>query len=210
MRFTVIALIKISTASMFIYERPVAWTCFDQLGILETTQLKDGSQISTRETVENFEDRTKIANKRSRENAQSPFLDSLLKDNQHVGNVLPVTRAQQDLHPWLDEGQKSVEGFLVKDIYDQVKRFCEEHDVTSTQGLLAAFHSFCVRCADQEDRRSYTVHECKQGAFLGSHFIEMDNDLPESLDLLIQHMKSRAARLFESTTSLGTSRLLCA
>lgn len=210
MRFIVIALIKISTASMFIYERPVALTCFDQFGIPEATQLKDGSQISTREIVENFEDQTKISNKRSKEDAQSPFLDSLLKDNQHVGNVLPVTRVQQDLHPWLDEGQKSVEGFLVKGIYDQLKRFCEEHDVTSTQVLLAAFHAFCVRCADQEDRRSYTVHECKQGAFLGSHFLEMGNDLPENLDLLIQHMKSRAARLFESTTSLGTSRLLYA
>lgn len=195
---------------MFIYERPVALNCFDQFGIPEATQLKDSSQISEREIVEDFEDQTKISNMRSKEDAQSPFLANLLKDNQHVDNVLPVTRVQQDLHPWLDEGQKSVEGFLVKDIYDQVKRFCGEHDATSTQGLLAAFHAFCVRCTDQEDRRSYTVHECKQGAFLGSHFLEMGNDLPESLDLLMQHMKSRAARLFESTTSLGTSRLLYA
>lgn len=210
MRFIVVALIKISTVSMFTYERPVALTLLDQFGIPEAAQLKDRSQISTREIVDNFEDQTKISNKHSKEDAQSPFLDDLLKDNQHVGNVLPVTRVQQDIHPWLDEGQKSVEGYLVTDIYDQVKRFCEEHDFTSTQGLLAAFHVFCVRCADQKDRRSYTVHECKQGAFLGSHFLEMGNDLPESLDLLMQHMKSRAARLFESTTSLGTSRLLYA
>lgn len=195
---------------MLIYERPVALTCFDQFGFPETTQRKDGSQISMRKIVDNFEHQTKLSNKRSIEDAQTPFLDKLLKDNQHVGNVLPFTTVQQDIHPWLDEGQKSVEGFLVKDIYDRVKRFCEEHDVTSTQGLLAAFHAFCVRCADQEDKRSYTVHECKQGAFLGSHFLEMGNDLPESFDLLMQDMKSRAARLFESTTSLGTSRLLYA
>lgn len=195
---------------MFIYERPVALTCFDQFCFPETTQLKGGSQVSTREIVDNFEDQTKISNKHSKEIAQTPFLDKMLKENQHVGNVLPVTRVQQDIHPWLDERQKSVEGFLIKDIYDQVKRFCEEHDVTSTQGLLAAYHAFCVRCADQEDRRSYTVHECKQGAFLGSHFLEMGNDLPESFDLLMQDMKSRAARLFENTTSLGTSRLLYA
>lgn len=193
---------------MLIYERPVALTCFDQFGFPETTQRKDGSQISMRKIVDNFEHQTKLSNKRSKEDAQTPFLDKLLKDNQQVGNVLPVTRVQQDIHPWLDEGQKSVEGFLVKDIYDQVKRFCEEHDVTSTQSLLAAFHAFCVRCADQEDKRSYTVHECKQGAFIGSLFLEMGNDLPESFDLLMQDMKSRAARLFESTTSLGTSRLL--
>ena len=193
---------------MLIYERPVALTCFDQFGFPETTQRNDGSQISMRKIVDNFEHQTKLSNKSSKEDAQTPFLDKLLKDNQHVGNVLPVTRVQQDIHPWLDEGQKSVEGFLVKDIYDRVKRFCEEHDVTSTQGLLAAFHAFCVRCADQEDKRSYTVHECKQGAFLGSHFLEMGNDLLESFDLLMQDMKSRAARLFESTTSIGTSRLL--
>lgn len=193
MSFTVIALIKIPTASMFIHERPETLACSNQFDIPEATQRKDGSQIFTREIVNNFEDQTKMSNKHSKEDAQKPFLD---------------TRVQQDIHPWLDEGQTSVEGFLVKEIYDQVKRFCKEHDVTSTQSLLAAFHAFCVRCGDQEDKRSYTVHECKQGAFLGSHFLEMSNDLPESLDLLMQNMKSRAVRLFESTTSLGTSRLL--
>lgn len=197
---------------MFIYERPLSLTCLDHLGIPEATQrgnTKDVSQISVREIVDNFEDRTKVSNKHSKGDARTPFIDNSLKDYQH-GKLLPVTTVQQDMHPWLYEGQKSVEGFLPKDTYVQMKRFCEEHDVTSTQGLLAAFHAFCVRCTDQEDNRSYTIHECKQGAFLGSHFLEMSNDLPESFDLLMQDIKSRAARLFESTTSLGTSRLLYA
>lgn len=198
---------------MFIYERPLSLTCLDHLGIPEATQrgnTKGDSQISVREIVDNFEDRTKVSNKHSKGDARTPSIDNSLKDYQHVGKLLPVTTVQQDMHPWLYEGQKSVEGFLAKDTYVQMKRFCEEHDVTSTQGLLAAFHAFCVRCTDQEDNRSYTVHECKQGAFLGSHFLEMSNDLPESFDLLMQDIKSRAARLFESTTSLGTSRLLYA
>lgn len=198
---------------MFIYEKPVSLSDLDQLGIPEATQLvdtKDDSQISVREIVDNFEDQTKISKKHYKADAQTPFMGNLLKDNHHVGNLLPDTRVQQDIHPWADEVQKSVEGFLVGDVYEQVKRFCEEHDVTSTQGLVAAFHAFCVRCTDQGDKRSYTVHECQQGAFLGSHFLEMNNDLPESFDLLVQDIKSRAARLFESTTSLGTSRLLYA
>lgn len=198
---------------MFINERPLSLTCLDQLGIPEATPLvytKDDSQISVREIVDNFEDQTKISKRHPEENSQTSFIDNPPKDSQHVGNLLPVTRVQQDVHPWLFEGQKSVEGFLARHTYEQVKRFCEDHDVTSTQGLLAAFHAFCVRCTDQEDKRSYTVHECKQGAFLGSHFLEMSNDLPESFDLLMQDIKSRAARLFESTTSLGTSRLLYA
>lgn len=181
---------------MFIYERPLSLTCLDQFGTPEATQrgyTKDDSQISVREIVDNFE----VSNKHS-------------KDDEHVGKLLPVTTVQQDMHPWLYEGQRSVEGFLARDTYLQMKRFCEEHGVTSTQGLLAAFHAFCVRCTDQGDNRSYTVHECKQGAFLGSHFLEMSNDLPERFDLLMQDIKSRAARLFESTTSLGTSRLLYA
>lgn len=194
---------------MFIYERPLSLTCLDQFGIPEATQrgyTKDDSQISVREIVDNFE----VPNKHSKEDAQAPFIDNSLKDDEHVGKLLPVTTVQQDMHPWLYEGQRSVEGFLARDTYLQMKIFCEEHGVTSTQGLLAAFHAFCVRCTDQEDNRSYTVHECKQGAFLGSHFLEMSNDLPESFDLLMQDIKSRAARLFESTTSLGTSRLLYA
>lgn len=194
---------------MFIYERPLSLTCLDQFGIPEATQrgdTKDDSQISVREIVDNFE----VSNKHSKEDAQTSFIDNSLKDYEHVGKLLPVTTVQQDMHPWLYEGQKSVEGFLAKDTYVQMKRFCEGHGVTSTQGLLAAFHAFCVRCTDQEDNRSYTVHECKQGAFLGSHFLEMSNDLPESFELLMQDIKSRAARLFESTTSLGTSRLLYA
>lgn len=193
---------------MYIQERPLSLTCLEHLGIPEATQLvytKDDSNISVRELVDNFEDQAKISNKHTEKDAQK---SKPVKDSQHVGKSLPVTRVQQDMRPWLFEGQRSVEGILARDTYEQVKRFCKEHDVTSTQGLLAAFHAFCVRCTDQEDRRSYIVHECKQGAFLGSHFLEMSNDLPESFDLLVQDIKSRAARLFESTTSLGTSRLL--
>lgn len=194
---------------MFTYERPLSLTCLDQFGIPEAKQrgdTKDDSQISMRKIVDHFE----ASNKHSKEDGLTPCIDDSLKDNEYVCELLPVTTVQQDMHPWLYEGQKSVERFVARDTYVQMKRFCEEHDVTSTQVLLAAFHAFSVRCSDQEDNRSYTVHECKQGAFLGSYFLVMSYDLPESFDLLMQDIKSRAARHLESTKSLGTSRQLYA
>lgn len=106
--------------------------------------------------------------------------------------------------------EESVEGLLAGDGYERVQRFCERHNVTTTQALLAAFHAFLVRCTEEEGKKTYTIHECPQATFGEDFLLEISNDICESFDVLVQNVKSLGHRRLGSMASPGNCRLLYA
>ena len=104
--------------------------------------------------------------------------------------------------------EASVEGFLAVDRYEEVKKFCAEYNVSTTQALVAAFHAFLVRCTDGEGRNTYTIYECTQGTFAEGYSLEMCDNLPESFNVLIQNSKSLSHRMRGTKTTPGNCKLL--
>lgn len=104
--------------------------------------------------------------------------------------------------------EKSVEGFLAVNRYEEVKKFCAEYNVSTTQALFAAFHAFLVRCTDGESRNTYTIYEYTHGVFAESFSLEMCNNLPESFNVLIQNSKSLSHRMLGSKTAPRNCKLL--